>query len=480
MTKVLRAAAIGVVVVSLAAQLTAPATAAPTKLKWGECPPDSGAQRQTACATLKVPLDYAKPNGRQITLTISGVGSLSAKRFLLVNPGGPGASGIGTEQLVNHGLSDKLSDQYAVFSFDPRGVGSSTPVDCGDFSKLIKHPALPYQPASAKQEQQRIQQAKQVAAQCGSKAKDLLPYITTDNTARDMDRIRIALGRDKIDYLGYSYGSKLGATYATMFPQHTGRMILNSVVDPLVSTYRTGYEQDPALQARVQAMFRWIAERDKTYHLGKTAKAVQAVWDKLRSDVAKKPAGGRAGIAEVDDLLASALYTDDQWPDTADAIAQYRRGNPSGVLSLTDQFALQPVDPAQLAYNCTDPGWPRNWSAWHWETSIAAHRAPYIAWLNTWYSAPCAFWPVGPVQQTRIGSGNLPPILLIQPRYDGPTPLVGARRMHLVLKGSRLLIENGGNHATYLIRKNPCIDAKAEKYLLTGQLPADGNCPAST
>ncbi|WP_405057842.1 alpha/beta hydrolase [Kribbella sp. NBC_01505] len=477
MTKVLRAAAIGIVVVSLAAQLTAPATAAPVKLKFGACPPDSGATRQTYCATLRVPLDYAKPKGRQITLTVSAVGSLSAKHFMLVNPGGPGASGIGIEQLVSAGLPEKVGEQYAVFSFDPRGVGASTPVSCGAVTS--KHPALPYLPANAKLEQQRIQQAKQVAEQCGRKAKDLLPYITTDNAARDIDRIRIALGRDKIDYLGYSYGTKLGATYATMFPQHTGRMILNSVVDPLVSTYRTGYEQDPALQARVQALFAWIAQQDKTYHLGKTAKAVQAVWEKLRSDVSKKPAGGRAGIAEVDDLLAGSLYTDDEWSSVADAIVDYRHGKPDALLSITDQLALQSVDPAQLAYNCTDPGWPRSWSTWRWDTAVAAHRAPSIAWLNTWYSAPCAFWPVGPVQQTTIGSGEVPPILLIQPRYDGPTPLNGARRMHVVLKGSRLLIENGGNHASYLIRKNPCIDAKAEKYLLTGELPADGNCPAS-
>ncbi|WP_238161329.1 alpha/beta hydrolase [Kribbella antibiotica] len=476
----LRAATIGLVVVSLAAQLTAPAVAAPTKLKFGACPPDSGALRQTACATLKVPLDYAKPNGRQITLLISAVGSLSAKHYMLVNPGGPGASGIGVEQLVSVGLPEKVNDQYAVFSFDPRGVGHSSPVDCGDFSKLIKHPSLPYKPANSQQERQRVQQAKQVAEQCGRKAKDLLPYITTDNAARDMDRIRIALGRDKIDYLGYSYGTKLGATYATMFPQHTGRMILNSVVDPLVSTYRTAYEQDPAFEARAQALFAWIAGQDKAYHLGKTAKAVQAVWDKLRSDVAKKPAGGRAGISEVDDLLGGSLYTDAEWSSVAEAIVAYRHGDPSALLSITDQLATQAVDPAQLAYNCNDPGWPRNWGTWRADTKVANYRAPHFAWLNTWYGAPCAFWPVGPAAQTKIGSTKVPPILLIQPRYDGPTPLIGARRMHAVLTGSRLLVENGGNHASYLFSKNPCIDAKAEKYLLTGQLPADGNCPAGS
>jgi pimeloyl-ACP methyl ester carboxylesterase len=225
-------------------------------------------------------------------------------------------------------------------------------------------------------------------------------------------------------------------------------------------------------------MFGWIAGQDKTYHLGKTATAVGAVWQKARSDLAKKPAGRRAGVAELDDMLASALYTDDLWSSLADALVQYRHGDPSGLLSITDQFALQSVDPGQLAYNCMDPGWPRSWSAWHWDTTVADRRAPQFAWMNTWYSAPCAFWPVAPAKQHPIGSAV--PILLIQGRLDPATPVIGARRMHAVLRGSRLLLENGGNHASYLFQQNPCIDSRAEKYLLTGQLPTDTNCPAST
>jgi pimeloyl-ACP methyl ester carboxylesterase len=456
------------------------AAAQPAKLTWGACPADETVPAGVGCATLPVPLDYAKPDGQQITLTISGIGSLDAPHFMLVNPGGPGAIGLGTEQLVYSHLPADVTSQYAVFSFDPRGTGASTPISCGDTSKLTPHPALPYLPATSRQEQQRISTARQVASQCGTNAKSMLPYLTVDNEARDLDRIRVALGKDKIDYLGYSAGTRLGATYATLFPTHVGRMILDSVVDPTVSTYHTGYEQDPALRNRAMELFAWAATKDATYHLGTTAQAVESTWQSVRSALAAKPAGGRAGIAELDDLLASAMYEDDSWPEAVQAVTDYRAGRPDGLLSATDQLASGDVDAGQLAYNCVDPGWPSDWPTWHADTTAAARTAPLFAWLNTWYSAPCAFWPVPPVQPVRIGSVKVPPVLLLQGNDDAATPLIGAQRMHEVLAGSALLVDAGGNHASYLIDPNPCIDDKAGNYLLTGQLPADGSCPAST
>lgn len=276
--------------------------------------------------------------------------------------------------------------------------------------------------------------------------------------ARDLDRIRAALGKDKIDYLGYSAGSRLGATYATLFPTHIGRMILDRVVDPTVSTYRTRYEQDPAVQNRATQLFAWAATKDVTYHLGTTEQAVASAWQTARTALAAKPAGGRAGIAELDDLLASAKYEDDSWPQAAQAVSDYRAGRPDTLLNVTDQLASGGVDAGQLAYNCVDPGWPPNWSTWHTDTTAPAGPSPLFAWLNTWYSTPCAFWPV-------------PPVLLLQGKDDSATPLIGAQRMHEVLAGSALLVDAGGNHATYLIDPN---------YLLTGQLPAEGTCPAST
>ncbi|MER5545311.1 alpha/beta hydrolase [Streptomyces sp. NPDC002589] len=452
----------------------------PAALHWSTCPAGSEAPRGTYCATLKVPLDHAKPNGRQIKLTLSMAGDPHAPRTLVVNPGGPGQSGIGTAKLVWSSLPEDVRAVYNVVGFDPRGVGASTPVSCGDRGKLIKHPVAPYTPATAAEEQARGTVARKVAEQCSTHAGDLLPYITTENAARDMDRIRTAFHRDKLDYLGYSYGTRLGATYATLFPAHTGRMILDSVVDPTVSTYGSQFEQDPALQHRAGQFFAWAAKKDATYHLGTSQAKVSAAWDAVRTKLAAHPAGGRAGSAELDDLLASAMYTDLSWGDAAQAVSDYRGGNASALLGATDQLSHGGVDAAQLAYNCVDDAWPRDWAAWHRDTTAAAPKAPLFAWLNTWYSAPCAYWQAPTAKPVKIGSVKVPPILLLQAKDDPATPVVGAQRMRKALSGSRLVVAGGGNHGQYLFDGNTCMDAAGNRYLLTGRLPAENaTCPAA-
>lgn len=264
------------------------------------------------------------------------------------------------------------------------------------------------------------------------------------------DRSQEQNREDLAKYLGYSYGTKLGATYATLFPAHTGRMILDSVVDP-ITTYQTQFRQNAAMQARAERLFAWTAARDSTYHLGTTEAEVKAVWNELREKLAAQPAGGKTGVSELDDLLASSMYGDWAWPSLMQAVASRRGG---------------------------DSGWPRNWATWHADTAKSATAAPLFAWLNSWYSAPCAFWRAPATPEVRIGSAPVPPILLLQGKDDPVTPLVGARRMRQVLRDPSLLVDGGGNHAAYLNEPNPCVGDKAAHYLLTDELPLDGTCPA--
>lgn len=473
-------AGVGAALLAAAPVSAAPASAPAAGVKWAECPPDLGAPRGTGCANLSVPLDYAQPSGKQISLTMAAAGSLDAPNILMVNPGGPGESGIGTAQLVWSSLPPELIDKYLVVSFDPRGVGASSPVDCGDTSGLFPTPMPPNRPSTAEQEQKRLDIARKVADACAQHAGDLLPYITTQNAARDMDRMRVALGKDKLDYLGYSYGTKLGATYATMFPATSGRIVLDSVVDPTVSTYQTSYQQDPALQRRAEQFFAWAGANDAKYHLGTTGDAVGAVWNTSRDTLAAHPAGNKVGSEELDEMLASAMYADASWPTLADAVSHFHAGDPAPLIGAAGQLALQRVDGPQLAYNCADDKWPADWRTWHTDTVRADKKAPLFAWLNTWYSASCAFWKAPTAPPIKIGSGKAPAVLLVQAKDDSATPVEGALRMQQAMRGSRLVLSAGGNHGQFLFDHNSCVDKPVVDYLLTGQLPAaDVKCAAS-
>ena len=458
----------------------APVSAAPAAgVKWAECPPDLGAPRGTGCANLAVPLDYAQPSGKQISLTLAAAGVLDAPNVLVVNPGGPGESGIGTAKLVWSSLPPELSGQYLVVSFDPRGVGASSPVNCGDTSGIFPRPLPPYRPSTAAQEEQRQGIARKIADACAQHAGDLLPHITTQNAARDMDRIRLALGKDKLDYLGYSYGTKLGATYATMFPATSGRIVLDSVVDPTLTGYQAGFQQDPALQRRASQFFAWAGANDAKYHLGTTGDAVGRTWNATRDALAAHPAADKVGSAELDDMLASTMYVDASWPALADAVSRYRAGDPGELVSAAGDLALDPVNGAQLAYNCADDKWPADWRTWRADTARADRKAPLFAWQNSWYSAPCAFWKAPTAPPVKIGSGKAPSVLLVQAKDDPATPVEGAFHMQQAMRGSRLVLSAGGNHGQFLFDQNACVDKPVVDYLLTGRLPAaDVKCAA--
>src|SRR2546430_731183 len=201
---------------------------------------------------------------------------------LLVNPGGPGGSGLSLAAEVAQGLSPDVAARYDIVGFDPRGVGSSVPALSCDRS-FFDGPRPNYIPANPAAEQVLINRAKTYAADCGKRFGWLLPHMTTEDTARDMDAIRAAFGVSKISYYAFSYGTYLGQVYATLFPDRVRRMVLDSVVDPTGVWYTDNVDQDYAFQGRMEAFFAWLAKYDGTYHLGSTAAQVQAAWYRARN-----------------------------------------------------------------------------------------------------------------------------------------------------------------------------------------------------
>lgn len=462
------------------------------ELVWGPCEKESKpgnppalaglADGEVECATLRVPLDYRNPQ-QTIGIALNRIkGKVSRDHnhlgVLLVNPGGPGASGRGLAKTVAAGLPGDLADRFDVIGFDPRGVGHSEPaMQCVDFEKYYKAPRPDHVPANRQEESVLLDRARQYATACGDRWGWLLPHISTENSARDMDAIRAALGESKISYLGYSYGTYLGAVYATLFPDRVKRLVLDSVVDPREVWYGSNLVQDTTFEQRHRDFLRWTARHNRVYKLGATEKAVSFAWYAMRERLRTRPAEGVVGPSEFDDIYTVGGYSDLIWPQLARAFSAYvKKGETGLLLSAYRRHALNDADDENnyavyLGVQCHDAAWPRDWAEWRTETTRLHAKAPFLTWTNAWYNAPCVFWPEKPDTPVKVqGSKKLPPIMLVQAERDAATPYAGAVRMRKLFDSARLLTVPTGNHGVSLAG-NRCVDRRLAAYLKDGTLP---------
>ncbi|WEO94368.1 alpha/beta hydrolase [Streptomyces sp. FXJ1.172] len=467
----------------------APAAPAP-RLAWKKC--GTGDYPALQCASLQVPLDHARPREGTITLALSRIPH-TAKTFqgpLLVNPGGPGGSGLRLAGFVASALPRSVAAQYDVIGFDPRGVGRSAPaLDCvpGHF-KAVRPDTVPTSPAL---ERTNLARAKSFAHACGRRHAGLLPYIDTVSTVRDMDVIRAALGAGRINYFGYSYGTYLGAVYAKLYPQRIRRLVLDSVVDPAGVWYADNLGQDYAFNDRHRALMAWIARHDSAYHLGRDPERIEDGWYAMRAALAARPAGGKVGAAELEDTFIPGGYYNGYWPYLAEAFAAYvhDRNTKPLVEVWKDLGAVNHSGDngysVYTAVQCRDTSWPGGWSRWRTDTWTVYGKAPFMAWNNAWYNAPCAFWPAARRRPADIANTGLPPVLLFQATDDAATPYPGGLAVHRLLARSSLVVENGGGNHGITLSGNACLDRYLTAYLKDGRVPrgsagaADAVCAKS-
>ncbi|AMW13946.1 peptidase [Streptomyces qaidamensis] len=473
------------------AEASAPDTAntvRTARLTWKSCATEDYPTLQ--CASLKVPLDHRRPHGKKITLALSRVPH-TARTYqgpLLVNPGGPGGSGLTLAGFVASSLPAKVAAQYDVIGFDPRGVGASRPaLDCrpGHFDP-VRPDSLPTTPAI---EKANLDRARSFAAACGKKYGHLLPYIDTTSAVRDMDAIRQALGAKKINYFGYSYGTYLGAVYATFFPERVRRLVLDSVVDPTDVWHEANLNQDVAFNDRHRAFLAWVAEHNSTYGLGSDPEKIEAEWYAMRAALAKRPAGGTVGAAELEDTYIPGGYYNGYWPSLAEAFAAYVNDkDPEPLVEAYEDFGAVDAsgDNGYSVYTsvqCRDAHWPRDWRQWRKDNWAVYEKAPFMTWNNAWYNAPCAFWPTDSPRSVNVANGKLPPALLFQATGDAATPYEGAVTAHRLLARSSLVIEEGGGNHGITLSGNACLDKHLAAYLTDGTVPrgygeADAVCEA--
>jgi len=469
--------------------------AAGAGLAWGDCPPaapDFPQDPRMRCATLRVPLDYRSPQGRQITITISRLPAAkpSLRRgILLINPGGPGVSGLDQPGPLAEVLPAEVVARYDLIGFDPRGVGASTPVTCGLPADLSPE-LIPGYPAPSGSIVRNVAFARNVARSCAAHSGGLLPHITTANTARDMDRIRAALGEPKLSYLGYSYGTYLGAVYTTLFPRRSDRIVLDSAIDPKLVWYDMWRTWGQAVAVRLPDFTKWAAARDDVYDLGSSPAAVQRTYNRLARTLDSEPREMPESDAITGNLFReltrSYLYSDYFFPELAEIwqfLADPEAEAPALTAASIPARMAGPADnhyAALFAVVCGDASWPRNPAAY--ARNVAADRRawPLTAGMpaNIW---PCAFWPYRPVEPpVKVTASGPRNVLILQNLRDPATSLRSGAGLRAALgRRAAFITQNAGGHAVLGARSGPCVDAIATAFLITGALAGrDRLCPA--
>ncbi|WP_406396973.1 alpha/beta hydrolase [Streptomyces uncialis] len=489
------------VMATLVPAVTTTATAAPApatsplaryaeqKPTWKRCDPRLPAAFQ--CAKVKVPLNYAKPGGKKLDIAISRYRtSTPGKRHgvLLSNPGGPGGPGISFPLMLHAELPRSVRERYDLIGFDPRGVAMSSPVTCGLSQAESRWPRV----YKARTYARDVTTAKAVATKCRARSGEKLPHITTRNTARDMDLIRTVLGEKKLNYLGYSYGTYLGAVYTQMFPKRTGRFVLDSAVDPgrvwrgMIQGWAEGAE--PAFRRWTK----WAAERNPVYGLGDTPQKVsKSFWDLIaRAD--RQPFEYQGEMLDGDRIrtymrfstfgveYASTLVVELKKAAAGQRTAlapTARRARPA----FAEEIPADNYNASFWAVACGDhsAAWPKNPAQYRKDAVRDKKRYPLYGDFAS-NIMPCAFWNKSREPVTKVD--NKVPSLIVQNEWDSQTPLVAAKGLRRALTGSKMVtVKGGGGHGVYLSGGSACADAAVASYLRTGKLPAsDTTCAPST
>uniref|UniRef100_UPI003F496B6B alpha/beta hydrolase n=1 Tax=Streptomyces achromogenes TaxID=67255 RepID=UPI003F496B6B len=445
------------------------------------------------CADITVPLDYAKPGGRTITVAISRLKATdTAHRVgpLLLNGGGPAGPGLHMPMTTSK-VMGKAADRYDLIGMDPRFVGRSTPLDCG-----WNLGSAPLRSAGADRTAylHEVAVARDLARRCEHAHGDVLRYVTTRNTARDMDVIRDALGADTLSYLGYSYGSYLGEVYTQLFPGRTDRMVLDGVMSPERYSPALLRGAEATNEAALHAWASWAASRHGTYGLGATRGQVLATVQHILDAAAHQPL--RIGKTYLlDEHVLPAVFIgglgsdlDGRRADLADTVRLLARAadrdpvEPSQVFAAQLDFLLTGAGSApasqMTAIICGDVA-ERHGTGSYWHAVQASRERFPLAGPLANNITPCEFWDQ-PAETPTVLHNDVP-ALLVTATGDPRTPYAGAEAVREQWPSSRLLTVDGARqHGLYGEYGNTCVDEHVNAYLRTGRLPThDLNCEAS-
>ncbi|AOR32943.1 proteinase [Streptomyces fodineus] len=450
------------------------------------------------CATMKAPLDYANPGAGDVRLAVArkkATGKGKPLGSLLVNPGGPGGSAVGyLESYAGVGYPADVRARYDMVAVDPRGVARSEPVECLDGRQMDVYTQTDLTPDDQKERNALVTADKKFAESCGAHSARLLRHVSTVEAARDMDILRAALGDPKLNYVGASYGTFLGATYAGLFPGRVGRMVLDGAMDPSLNARQMNLDQTAGFETAFQA-FAKDCVRHSDCPLGTKGTTPAQVGDHLEAFFRKLDAhpipAGAADRRKLGEPLATtgviaAMYDQGSWEQLREALTSAMKKNDgAGLLALSDSYYERDgsghytnLMMANAAVNCLDLP-PAFTGPEQVQKALPAFEkaSPVFGEGLAWAALNCAYWPVKATGEPhRIEARGAAPIVVVGTTRDPATPYRWARSLARQLSSGRLLTYVGDGHTAYG-RGSRCIDTTINTYLLRGTSPtAEKRC----
>lgn len=453
-------------------------------LAWRAC---GGAQ----CAELTVPLDYENPAGQTIKISVLKVPAKRKAKLgaIVVNPGGPGASGVDYAHSADFIVGASVRARFDIVGFDPRGVQRSDPVDCLPDAELDAVLATDPTPDTTVEEQDVATVGKELATGCRDRSGALLVHVSTKEAARDMDVLRAALGEDKLNYLGKSYGTYLGAAYADMFPKRVGRFVLDGVLPPDLTAEQVALGQAQGFERATRA---WAAAcvEDGGCPLGASTNAVVKNLRELlhRLDVSPVPVSSDARVTHLTEGWASygiaqAMYDQGLWSTLDSALRQVvdqQRGD--RLMALADVYAERSPTgkyvsnslEAFFAVSCLDNPDTSDLSVLRARADAFAKAAPTWGPFLAWGAVACGYWPVqGIAKPAAVHAEGSGPIVVVGTTRDPATPYEWSVRLRKQLSNAVLVTYDGDGHTAYQ-RSNSCVDKPIDAYYVSGTVPPDG------
>ncbi len=432
-----------------------------------------------------MPLNYAAPAGPTIGIAVARhLALVPSSRIgsLVINPGGPGVSGIDDFQSELSVLTPALLDDFDIVTFDPRGVQRSDPVTCGESGGAPTGSLPDPVPQGAAAQKALIDNMRQFGDDCEKASGTVLPYVGTVDVARDLERLRIALGDPGLTYMGQSYGTLLGLTYAQMYPTHIRAMALDSVIDPALSLTQMTLDQAKGFEGELQSFFAWCASTGCPWKpVGDPTQALLALIAKSTSNAVPAGSGRAAGPGELYDALLDGLYSTSDYARLGNALAEIASGNGAAVVAMSDAYNTNGStngSDAGEAIDCMDHPAPTGLTAYNKMQFEFASVAPVFGPLLAWGEAACWEWPVPPSRTPApVAAAGSPPILVVGTTNDPATPYGWAVSVSKELAHGVLLTRDGNDHVAYFY--SVCVRTWVQSYLVSGATPPTGTVCAS-